>query len=131
MTTQSHKNPRTLKKTIEFYLSSTAINILGRLVNFLLIVQVISYLGASQESDWYFFLYGIINIVNSIIYYALESDMVPSLARTSQEKIKDYLRSYFRLSIGLFVLLQVFGIPFSRYLPAFFQFESSAKSGDC
>ena len=75
----------------------TILNGFGRLVNFVLYLVIANLYGASQSTDWFFFVYAIAYFFIGISYYATESALVPAwhrLPETDHPKM-------FRLSINL------------------------------
>lgn len=95
----------------------TSYNIVGRLVNFALYLAVANLYGASQSTDWFFFVYAIAYFFIGISYYATESAMVPAWYRLPGMDHPRIFRSAFRLSLyGL--LLMIIGLVVSGFFLA-------------
>jgi len=56
----------------------TVCNGFGRLLNFALYMAVANIYGASQVTDWFFFVYAVAYFLLGICYYATESALVPA-----------------------------------------------------
>lgn len=92
----------------------TVLNGSGRLVNFVLYLVIANLYGASQSTDWFFFVYAIANFFIGICYYATESALVPAWHRLPETDHPKMFRSAINLSlyalpvIGLLLVISGF-----------------------
>lgn len=70
----------------------TILNIGGRALNFLLFWLIANKFGASQETDWFFFVYSIIYFIVGIFIQSVESVLVPFFHSIQNELIPTLLK---------------------------------------
>jgi putative peptidoglycan lipid II flippase len=73
------------------------LNFFGRVANFVLYLVVANLYGASQQTDWFFFVYAVAYFFIGICYYATESSLVAVWHRLPV----DEHREVFRMAVGL------------------------------
>lgn len=105
------------------YSFSTALNLASRGLNFLLFSVIVSYFGASRETDWFFFIFGISNILNSVVFSSLEAVLVPGWHSLSDAKQKEFIRFAQQSGILLAAVLLSFGLCFAALVPQHFGFH--------
>ncbi len=94
----------------------TVFNGVGRLVNFALYLVVANLFGASQSTDWFFFVYAVAYFFIGICYYATESALVPAWHQLPEEEHPRLFHSAVRLAfsalpiIGLLLFVSGFFI---------------------
>ena len=92
----------------------TFLNIIGRALNFILYLVIANLYGASQSTDWFFFVYAIAYFFIGISYYATESALVPAWHRLPETDHPKMFRSAINLSlyvlpvIGLLLVISGF-----------------------
>lgn len=96
------------------------INLLSRLINFFLFWFIANQLGASLQSDWFFYIFGIVYFFTSIFFYTTECTLVPSWNDLNPENQNDFFRAATSLAIVIVVPLQIVGILLSFIIPEFF-----------
>ncbi len=93
----------------------TVFNGVGRLANFALYLIIANLYGASQSTDWFFFVYAVAYFFIGICYYATESALVPAWHQLPEEEHPQMFRSAMGLS---FYALPVIG--FLLFVSGFF-----------
>jgi putative peptidoglycan lipid II flippase len=93
----------------------TVFNGVGRLVNFALYLIIANLYGASQSTDWFFFVYAVAYFFIGICYYATESALVPAWHQLPEEEHPQMFRLAVRLA---FYALPVIG--FLLFVSGFF-----------
>jgi putative peptidoglycan lipid II flippase len=88
--------------------SLTVLNIIGRLLNFVLFITVANKFGVTPFTDWFFFVYGIVYFFIGIFFYATESALVPTWHRLKPHQQSLLLFDSFRLAIVGTVLVAGF-----------------------
>ena len=94
----------------------TIYNLVGRLVNFVLYFIIANVYGASQLTDWFFFVYAISYSFISVSYYATESALVPAWHQLSENEHLQMFRLGKRLAfyatpiVGLMLVAGAFFI---------------------
>ncbi len=76
----------------------TFLNVIGRVLNFVLYLVIANIFGASQSTDWFFFVYAVAYFFIGISYYATESALVPAWHQLPEEEHPQMFRSAVRLS---------------------------------
>ncbi len=99
------------------------LNIFARFLNFALFWIIVNMLGASAETDWFFFVYGFVYFCIGIAFYGLECSLVPIWPRLSQKEKNGFLQTCIILGIVGAIPLQLFGLAVSLYFPGFFGFS--------
>lgn len=75
------------------------LNFMGRFINFILYLLIANLYGASQSTDWFFFVYAIAYFFIGICYYATESALVPAWHRLPETDHPKMFRSAIYLSL--------------------------------
>jgi len=114
---------------MEKHLSYNLLNIFSRLFNFLLFWLIVNKLGASGETDWFFFVYGFVYFFVSTIFFSLEFALVPTWPLLSEKERERFWQTCIFFGLTGTLLLQLIGVPFSLYLPGLFGFSSSFSYG--
>lgn len=99
------------------------LNVFARVLNFALFWIIVNKLGASSETDWFFFVYGFVYFFIGIAFYSMECSLVPIWPRLSQNEKNGFLRTCIILGIIGTIPLQLFGLAVSFYFPGFFGFS--------
>jgi putative peptidoglycan lipid II flippase len=90
------------------------LNFMGRFINFILYLLIANLYGASQSTDWFFFVYAIAYFFIGISYYATENALVPAWHRLPETDHPKMFRSAIHLSlyalpvIGLLLVISGF-----------------------
>jgi peptidoglycan biosynthesis protein MviN/MurJ (putative lipid II flippase) len=105
------------------HLSYNLLNIFSRLFNFLLFWLVVNKLGASGETDWFFFVYGAVYFFISTIFFSLEFALVPTWPLLSSAEKEKFWRTCILFGLLGTLVLQLMGLAFSLYLPGLFGFS--------
>ena len=92
------------------------LNLMGRIINFVLYLLIANLYGASQTTDWFFFVYAVAYFFIGISYYATESALVPAWHQLPEDDYLQMFRSGKRLAfyaapvIGLLLAASAFFI---------------------
>ena len=111
------------------HFSYNLLNFLSRFLNFGLFWIIVNKLGASGETDWFFFVYGFVYFCISTAFFSLEFALVPTWPRLSQKEKKGFWQACIILGIISVIPLQFIGLAFSLYLPGFFGFTIPFSKG--
>ena len=90
----------------------TFFNIVGRVFNFLLYLVIANKFGADNNTDWFFFLYSFIYLVNTILIKSVESVLVPILHKEGENSALLFLnftifsavKAFFVISFGCLLI---------------------------
>jgi putative peptidoglycan lipid II flippase len=104
--------------------SYTCLNLIGRVLNFALFWVILNRLGASAQSDWFFFVYGFIYFCIAVTFYSLECALVPLWPRLSGQQQTGFLKTCTQIGLLGILPLQVAGFAISLYVPSLFGFLS-------
>lgn len=69
-------------------ISLTFINLIGRLINFVLFIVIANKFGATASTDWFFFNYGIVYFFTGVLFNASEYTLVPIWNKTIESDHK-------------------------------------------
>ena len=90
------------------------LNIFSRIINFFLFWFIANQLGASIQSDWFFYVFGVVYFLISIFFYTTECTLVPYWNELSSKN----QQSFYSSAIS-FVLLSILPIQLAGALVSF------------
>ena len=96
------------------------LNILSKLLNFILFWFVANHLGASIQSDWFFYIFGVVFFLITIFFFTAEFTLVTYWNGFSDEETIHFIQLAVLFSVITIIPLQIAGFFFSFSTPGLF-----------